>query len=165
MSKKSISQKNERRSVFSVDVYPGLIRELRHVCSVSACANGECAHPGALEASVICQGSSLPAKRGAPRVRGRASPLPGWATPLPPGVPTLPPGPPTCALAAARRPSPPRGSRLPAPGSAPRARPPHPCCPPPRRPQPRVQTGSRDSSGCSESRAPLATPDWLSSCQ
>ena len=37
----SDSQKNQRRFVFSVDVCPGLIRELRDVCSVSASADGE----------------------------------------------------------------------------------------------------------------------------
>lgn len=98
--------------------------------SLPAQTERECAHPGALEASVICQGSSLLAKLGAPRVRGRSSPLPGWATPaarlpgcrdggpLSPGVPTLPPGPPTCAPDATRCPSPPRRSRLPAPPPA-----------------------------------------------
>ena len=106
----------------------------------------------------------------ASRLRSLTARLPGEAPPPGHHPPTWPrpPAPPAhlpSHLRAGRRAAllPFPRPAAPPPARAPAASPPPPT--PPRRSPQRVKPSSRDSSGGSESRARLAAPDWLSSCQ
>ena len=134
----SDSQKNQRRFVFSVDVCPGLIRELRDVCSVSASADGErtCGPWERWDPRLFVRAPCAPGARerkcppgvghthrlqppGVSQAAGKESPLPG--VPHPPTWPAH--------LRAQRRAPPLPSSPAPPPARAPASLPPTPAQP------------------------------------